>query len=94
MAARRTAQWIDRLLSPAAANAAKSSDDARGDDWAVFRGPTRQGESNAKDLPTQWSLTENIAWKIPLPGPGASSPVVFGDRIYITSYSGYFVPGK
>lgn len=47
----------------------------------------------AGKLPTKWSSTENIAWKVPMPGPGASSPVVFGDRIYLTYYSGFFVPG-
>jgi outer membrane protein assembly factor BamB len=63
-------------------------------EWSSFRGPTGQGESAAKDLPTTWSETENIAWKTPLPGPGASSPVVFGDRIYLTCYTGFFVPGE
>lgn len=62
--------------------------------WSSFRGPTGMGVSAAKGTPTQWSLTENIAWKAELPGPGASSPIVFGDRIYITAYSGFFVPGK
>jgi outer membrane protein assembly factor BamB len=62
--------------------------------WSSFRGPTGMGVSEAKGLPVNWSLTENIAWKAELPGPGASSPIVFGDRIYITAYSGFFVPGK
>lgn len=52
------------------------------------------GISESKGLPLHWSLTENIAWKAKLPGPGASSPIVFGERIYITSYSGFFVPGE
>jgi len=62
--------------------------------WASFRGPTGMGITEEKGLPLTWSLTENIAWKVDLPGPGASSPIVFGDRIYITAYSGFFVPGK
>lgn len=62
--------------------------------WSSFRGPSGMGISEAKGLPLNWSLTENIAWKAELPGPGASSPIVFGDRIYITAYSGFFVPGK
>ncbi len=62
-------------------------------DWPCFRGPTGMGTSNAKGLPESWSQTENLAWKVQLPGPGASSPVVFGDRIYITCYTGFFVPG-
>lgn len=62
--------------------------------WSAFRGPSGMGISEAKGLPLHWSLTENIAWKVELPGPGASSPIVFGDRVYITAYSGFFVPGK
>lgn len=62
--------------------------------WSSFRGPTGMGTTESTGLPTNWSLTENIAWKVPLPGPGASSPIVFGDRIYITAYSGFFVPGE
>ncbi len=52
------------------------------------------GASDATGLPLNWSLDENLAWKTPMPGPGASSPVVFGDRIYITCYTGYFVPDQ
>lgn len=62
--------------------------------WAGFRGPNGMGVSSAKGLPVTWSESENIAWKSPLPGPGASSPIVFGDRIYLTSYTGFFVPGE
>lgn len=64
------------------------------DVWPRFRGPTGMGVSDAQNLPLTWSQTENIAWKTPLPGPGASSPVVFGERIYLTCYSGYFVPDQ
>ena len=63
-------------------------------DWAGFRGPTGMGTSDAKGLPVSWSSTENVVWKTPLPGPGASSPIVFGDRIYLTYYSGFFIPGE
>ena len=41
-----------------------------------------------------WGESENIVWKTPLPGAGASSPIVFGDRIYLTCYTGFFVPGE
>jgi outer membrane protein assembly factor BamB len=58
-------------------------------DWPVFRGPGGMGVSDAKNLPVTWSQTENIAWKTPMPGPGASSPAVFGDRIYLTCFTGY-----
>jgi outer membrane protein assembly factor BamB len=52
------------------------------------------GVSEAKELPLTWSLQENIVWKTPLPGPGASSPIVVGDAIYLTCYSGFFVPNQ
>lgn len=64
------------------------------DEWSRFRGPGGLGISSAKGLPVTWSDTENIAWKVPLPGPGASSPIVFGDTIYLTCYTGFFVPGE
>lgn len=62
--------------------------------WPQFRGSGGQGTSDAIGLPLTWSLAENIAWKTELPGPGASSPIVFGDRIYLTCYTGYFVPNQ
>lgn len=62
-------------------------------DWPRFRGPEGNGVVNARP-PVEWSDEKNIAWKVPLPGPGASSPVTFGDRIYITCYTGFFVPDQ
>lgn len=62
--------------------------------WSSFRGPNGMGASAAKGLPLNWSESDNVAWKTPLPGPGASSPIVFGDRIYLTCYTGFFVPGE
>jgi len=52
------------------------------------------GVSDAKGLPQTWSQDAGMVWKTPLPGPGASSPVVFGDVVYLTCYSGFFVPGE
>lgn len=40
-------------------------------------------------VPNEWSASQNIAWKTPMPGAGSSSPIVIGDRIYLTAYSGY-----
>jgi outer membrane protein assembly factor BamB len=58
-------------------------------DWTGFRGPGGQGVSTETDVPSKWSSTENIAWKAELPGPGASSPITLGDRVFVTCYSGY-----
>jgi outer membrane protein assembly factor BamB len=62
--------------------------------WLQFRGPGGQGITTEKGLPTSWSATENVAWKTPLPGPGTSSPILVGDKIYLTAYSGFNVPGQ
>jgi outer membrane protein assembly factor BamB len=63
-------------------------------DWPQFRGPTGQGISNEKGLPTEWSSQKNIAWKLKLPGAGASSPIVVGKRVFVTAYSGYGLDSK
>lgn len=61
-------------------------------DWKQFRGPGGLGAAD-KAVPTKWSSTENLAWKTALP-PGTSSPVFHKGKIYLTSYSGYNVPGE
>src|SRR5262249_31851008 len=63
-------------------------------DWANFRGPHSSGVSDEKGLPVKWSDTENLVWKLDLPGPGSSSPVVWGDKVFVTCYSGYGVDRK
>ncbi len=57
-------------------------------DWPQWRGAKLDGVSHEKNLPTSWSKTENVAWRLPLPGAGGSTPVVTGDRIFVTSVSG------
>ena len=58
-------------------------------DWTQFRGPGGLGISDEKGIPVNWSSTENIAWKVDLPGPGSSCPIVVRDRVYLTCYTGY-----
>jgi len=55
------------------------------DNWPQWRGPAGDGISKEKDLPTKWGAEDNIAWKLPLPGVGGGTPVVWGDRIFLTS---------
>ena len=62
-----------------------SFNSAMAENWPCFRGPTRQGISHEKDIPTKWSQTSNILWKTPIPGVGWSSPVVFDDRVFVTT---------
>ena len=63
---------------------------ANGDDWTRFRGPNGSGVSTDKEpLPSEWSETKNLKWKAELPGPGSSSPIVVGNKVFITCWSGY-----
>ncbi len=62
------------------------------DDWVRFRGPAGDGIST-ETVPTTWSSTENLRWKTPLPGPGTSSPIVVGDRVFVTCFIGYSASG-
>ncbi len=55
------------------------------DRWPQFRGPQSVGVAEDPRLPERWSVSENVAWKTEIPGAGWSSPVVWGDRIFITS---------
>ena len=55
------------------------------DNWPQFRGPTGDGQSAAKGLPLKWSETENVKWKIPIHDKGWSSPVIWGDEIWLTT---------
>ena len=54
-------------------------------DWPQFRGPTGQGISDERNLPLNWSETKNVRWKTAIPGRGWSSPVIQGDRIWLTT---------
>ncbi len=53
-------------------------------DWPAFRGGHSDGISAETDVPVTWSATENIRWKLPLPAPGNSSPIVVGNRVFLT----------
>jgi outer membrane protein assembly factor BamB len=55
------------------------------ENWPQFRGPTGQGLSAEKDLPISWSATSGILWKVAIPGEGWSSPIVWADRVFITT---------
>lgn len=60
-------------------------------DWTQFRGPGGLATADDEALPTTWDANTNIEWKANLPGAGGSSPIVVGDRVFLTSYSGYGV---
>jgi len=58
-------------------------------EWPGFRGPSGGGMAVATAAPVAWSDTSNRAWRTRLPGAGASSPIVAGSRVFVTSYDGY-----
>jgi outer membrane protein assembly factor BamB len=57
-------------------------------DWPAWRGPDGSGISAETGLPTRWSATKNVRWKAPLHGAGVSTPVVSGERVFLTSSDG------
>jgi outer membrane protein assembly factor BamB len=61
---------------------------ARAENWPQWRGARLDGISTEKNLPQNWSQTENVAWRLPLPGPAGSTPIVWEDRIFLTSTDG------
>jgi outer membrane protein assembly factor BamB len=64
-------------------------------DWPRFRGPNGSGIApDDKPVPLEWSATKNLKWRTTLPGPGSSSPIVIGDRIFVTCWSGYATEGQ
>ena len=58
--------------------------DAPGD-WPRWRGPSGQGLVADSGYPDAWSATRNVRWKVEVPGRGNSSPIVWGDRIFLTT---------
>ena len=57
---------------------------ARADNWPAWRGPDAAGVTHEKNLTVERSDSKNIRWKVPLPDRGNSTPVVWGDRIFVT----------
>lgn len=54
-------------------------------DWPAWRGPRADGVADGRDLPVEWSRTRHVRWSTRLPGWGTSSPVVHGDRVFVTT---------
>jgi len=59
----------------------------RADNWPTWRGPTGQGVSTENDVPLKWDRTENVRWKVALPDAGNSTPIIWGDRVFVTQAS-------
>src|SRR5262249_22759038 len=57
----------------------------RGDEWPQFRGPGGTGLTGEKQLPMEWGADKNLSWKATIPGRGWSSPVIWGDMVFLTA---------
>ncbi len=94
----RTSQlmWNLKLTAGVVAGMALSiSSLANAEDWTRFRGPNGSGIAPAgESVPSEWSDSKNLAWKLALPGPGSSSPIIVGNKVFITCFSGYGVDGN
>jgi len=55
------------------------------DNWPQWRGVTGDGISKETGTPTKWSDKENILWSVPLPGMGGSTPIIWGDKLFLTT---------
>jgi hypothetical protein len=58
-------------------------------DWPRFLGPNAEAVVKEARIPLTWSSTQNLLWKLDLPGPGSSSPIVVGDKVFVTCWTGY-----
>jgi outer membrane protein assembly factor BamB len=58
---------------------------ARAEDWPRWRGPRADSIADGQNLPLEWSQSKNVLWSLKLPGWGTSSPVVYGNRVFVTS---------
>ncbi|QDU97238.1 outer membrane protein assembly factor BamB family protein [Lignipirellula cremea] len=76
----RAALWLAACLI-----VATGAPSAQAENWPQWRGPSQNGVSQEQGLPTTWSKTENVLWRLPLPGPGGATPAVWGDSIFITA---------
>ncbi len=74
-------------LHAIAADALTQRSESSASDWPQWRGAKGTGVSAAPELPLTWSRTGNVAWRTPLPGIGSGTPIVWHDRVFVTSYS-------
>ncbi|HEX8090775.1 MAG TPA: hypothetical protein VF762_18090, partial [Blastocatellia bacterium] len=58
------------------------------DNWPQWRGPRLNGTSAEKNLPTRWTAEENVAWKLALPNWSGSTPIIWGEKIFLNVADG------
>ncbi len=77
--------WLTALALTSLVGSHDAADPAAEKYWPQWRGPYATGVSKTADPPLEWSETKNVRWKVEIPGRGAASPVVWGDRIFLLS---------
>ncbi len=75
-----------QMVALAAVLVATCGPTAPAGDWPTWHGPAGQGAVAMNKVPSSWSATQNVKWKVPLPGPGNSSPIVANQRLWVTQY--------
>jgi outer membrane protein assembly factor BamB len=58
------------------------------ENWPQWRGPSSNGISTEEGIPVEWDRSDNVDWRLPMPGPAGSTPVVWGERVFVTSVDG------
>lgn len=76
--------FLSRGLFPACAGLALLATAAPAEDWLAWRGPEGSGICREKNLPLRWGTNDNVRWRVPLPGRGNSTPIIRGDRVFLT----------
>ena len=71
---------VGLTVAPFVALAAQPTEDKF---WGQWRGPQSNGVSSTAKPPTEWGESKNVRWKVELPGRGTSTPVIWGDRVYV-----------
>ena len=85
---------MSRTLMSFAALCCMAAATTQAQEWPRFRGEQGAGTSETTGLPATWSESENIVWKLEMPGYGASSPILWGEKLFITCYTGYGQGGE
>ena len=67
------------------AGAGAHGEAAGNDGWPQWRGPLATGEAPAADPPVEWSETQNVRWKVAIPGDGSATPIVWGDHVFVST---------
>ncbi len=84
---RLNTDWLKRAVTVAALviGSVGASDTVFAENWPQWRGPKNNGISNETGVPTKWTKNTGVAWRLPMPGPAGATPVVWGERIFVTS---------